>query len=162
MRKVTTFVAIAALASQIAAPAFAGDMFNRTTILGTTRTSGAAAMGYFRLPLGQAPGKASAPRFGLMVAGPQTYSAGDVPLALNAPRILDFAFTGRDLSAPFAASSWRGSLTLGNTVAWVSDRKDLPGGEATHLLESGTSWIVVGAVTVGAVAGAFALTNRKR
>ncbi|MBX7198449.1 MAG: hypothetical protein K1X51_03645 [Rhodospirillaceae bacterium] len=162
MRKVTTFVAIAALVSQVAAPAFAGDMFNRTTILGATRTSGAAAMGYFRLPLGQAAGKTSAPRFGLMVAGPQTYSAGDVPLALNAPRILDFAVTGRDLSTPFASSSWRGSLTVGNTVAWVSDAKGLPASEAPHLLESGTSWIVVGALTAGAVAGAFALTNRKR
>ena len=162
MRKFTTFVAIAALTSQLAAPAFAGEIFNRTTVLAGTRTSGAAAMGYFRLQLGQAAGKTSAPRFGLMVAGPQTYSAGEVPLALNAPRILDFAVTGRDVSAPFAASSWRGSFTVGNTLAWVSDRKDLPQGEAPRFLESGTSWLIVGAVTVGAVAGAFALTNRKR
>lgn len=162
MRKVSTFAAVAAMASQLAAPACAGEMFNRTTLLGGTRTSGAAAMGYFRIPLGQAPGKTNAPRLGLMVAGPQTYSAGDVPLALNAPRIVDFAFTGRDLAAPFAASSWRGSLTVGNTVTWVSDRNGLPPGETKHLLESGTSWLVVGAVTVGAVAGAFALTNRKR
>ncbi len=162
MRKVTTFVAIAAMTTQLAAPAFAGDMFNRNTLLGGTRTSGAAAMGYFRLPLGDAPGKTNAPRFGLMVAGPQTYNAGEVPLALNAPRIVDFAFTGRDLGAPLTAAAWRGSLTVGNTLAWVSDRKDLPQGEAPHLMESGTSWIVVGALTVGAVAGAFALTNRKR
>lgn len=162
MRKTTTFVAVAAMASQLAVPAAAGEIFNRTTLLGGARTSGAAAMGYFRLPLGQTPGKTSAPRFGLMVAGPQTYSAGEVPLALNAPRIVDLAVTGRNLNAPFTASSWRGSLSFGNTVAWVSDRKDLPPEEARHLLESGTSWLVVGAVTVGAVAGAFALTNRKR
>ncbi len=162
MRKVSTFAAVAAIVSQLAAPAYAGEIFNRTTLLGGTRTSGAAAMGYFRLPLGQTPGRTSAPRLGLMVTGPQTYSAGDVPLALNAPRIVDFAFTGRDLNAPWAPSSWRGSLTVGNTVAWVSDRKGLPPGEAKHLLESGTSWVVVGALTAGAVAGAFALTNRKR
>src|ERR1700754_4909541 len=104
MRKVTTFVAIAAMTTQLAAPAFAGEIFNRSTILGTQLTSGAAAMGYFRLPLGEAPGKTSAPRFGLMVAGPQTYSAGEVPLALNASRIVDFAFTGRDLSAPLTTA----------------------------------------------------------
>lgn len=162
MRTVTTFVAVAAMASQLAAPAFATDIFNRNTILGTVHTSGAAAMGYFRLPLGQSPARSNAPRFGLMVAGPQPYTAGEVPLALNAPRIIDFSFTGRDMTQPWSATSWRASLAVGDQVAWVSNRKDLPPGEAPHLLDSGTSWIAVGLVTVGAVAGAFALTNRSR
>ena len=162
MRKVTTFIAAAAMTSQLAAPAFAYDnTFNPTTILGSTHTSGAAAMGYFRLPLGQS-ATSSAPRFGLMVAGPQAYSAGEVPLALNAPRIIDVSFTGHDLTNPWSAASWRGSLAVGNTVAWVSDRKDLPAGEAPRLLDGGVSWVAVGVVTVAAVAGAFALTNRKK
>ncbi|MHB1204692.1 MAG: hypothetical protein ACYCZX_03920 [Rhodospirillaceae bacterium] len=160
MRKVTTFIAVAAMCSQLAAPAFAYDMFNRTTLLGGPRTSDAAAMGYFRLPLGQGAGKQSAPRFGLMIAGPQAYAAGEVPLHLNAPRMVDLSFTGRDLNAPWQTSSWRGSLAVGNAVAWVSDRKGLPESEAPRFLESGTSWVVVGVVTVAAVAGAFALTNR--
>ena len=163
MRKVTTFIAAAAMCTQLAAPAFAYDTFNRTTILGGTRTSGAAAMGYFRMPLGSPPSaRQAAPRFGLMVAGPQTYNAGEVPLALNAPRIVDLSFTGRDLKNPWRAASWRGSLAVGNTVAWVSDRKDLPASEAPHLFDSGVSWVAVGLVTVAAVAGAFALTDRKR
>jgi hypothetical protein len=160
MRKVTTFIAVAAMTSQLAAPAFAYDTFNRTTLLGGQRTSDAAAMGYFRLPLGQGTSQQSAPRFGLMIAGPQVYSAGEVPLHLNAPRMIDLSFTGRDLSAPLQTASWRGSLAMGKTVAWVSDRKGLPDSEAPRLLESGTSWAIVGLLTVGAVAGAFALTNR--
>lgn len=162
MRKVTTFVAIAAICSQLAAPAFAYETFNPTTVLGTVHATGAAAMGYFRLPLGQVPGKANAPRFGLMVAGPQPYTAGEVPLALNAPRIIDFSFTGRDMNQPWAAASWRGSLAVGDKIAWVSDRKGLTPDESRHMLESGTSWIAVGLLTAGAVAGAFALTNRSR
>jgi hypothetical protein len=162
MRKVTTFIAVAAMTSQLAAPAFAYDTFNRTTLLGGQRTSAAAAMAYFRMPLGQGAAQNAGPRFGLMVAGPQAYTAGEVPLHLNAPRIVDMSFTGRDLSTPWQTSSWRGSLAMGNTVAWVSDRKGLPEGEAPRLLESGTSWVVVGVLTVAAVAGAFALTNRGR
>lgn len=162
MRKVTTFVAIAAIAGQLAAPAFAYDTFNPTTVLGTVHTTGAAAMGYFRLPLGQSAGASHAPRFGLMIAGPQPYTAGEVPLALNAPRLVDFSFTGRDMSQPWTTSSWRGSLAVGDKIAWVSDRKDMTPDESRHLLESGTSWIAVGLITAGAVAGAFALTNRNR
>ncbi len=167
MRKVTTFMAAAAMCTQLAAPAlaydrFAQETFNRTTTLGWTRTTGAAAMGYFRMPFGQTSTKQAAPRFGLMVTGPQTYSAGEVPLALNAPRIVDLSFTGRDLQNPLQTSSWRGALTVGKSVAWVSDRKDLPDSEAPHLFESGVSWVAVGLVTVAAVAGAFALTDRKK
>lgn len=162
MRKVTTFIAAAAMCTQLAAPALAYDTFNRTTLLGGARTSGAAAMGYCLMPLGPSPAKQAAPRFGLMVAGLQTYSAGEAPLALNAPRIVDLSFTGRDLNNPWRASSWRGPLAVGKTVAWVSDRKGLPADEAQHLLDSAISWVAVGLVTVGAVAGAFALTNRKR
>jgi hypothetical protein len=160
MRKVTTFIAVAALTSQLVTPAFAYETFNRTTVLGGQRISDAAAMGYFRLPLGQGTTTSSAPRFGLMVAGPQAYNAGEVPLHLNAPRMIDLSFTARDTSAPFSASSWRGSLAAGKTVAWVSDTKGLSASETPHFLESGTSWAVVGLITVGLVAGTLALTNR--
>ena len=168
MKNVTTFLAIAAMATQLAAPAFAGDIttelfnssvFNGTTALGWRQTTGPAAMAYFRMPL-TATTHGLAPQMGLMVAGPQAYAGGEAHLHLDGPRVLDIGITGRNLSEPWRADSWTSALTLGNTTAWSSD--GVPAGQNPHLFDSGTSWVVVGVLTVGAVAAGFALADRKR
>src|SRR3954469_15016487 len=68
MRKVMTFLAVAAVVTDLAVPVYAADslsggMFNATTPLGWRQTNRAAAMAYFHMPL--AGGKeAGVPRLG--------------------------------------------------------------------------------------------------
>lgn len=165
MRHITTFLAITAVVTQLVAPAFAGDifeggMFNHTTALGWRQTTGPAAMAYFRVPF-TATSRGTQPQLGLMVAGPQAYWGGESHLHLDGPRVLDVSLTGRNLAAPWRADSWTTTMTVGNAVAWSSDRQAPAPGEAPHLFESGLSWVAIGVLTVGAVAGTFVLIDRQ-
>ena len=164
MKKITTVVAIAALSSQLAGPAFAADMsqglFNSTTVLGLARTGDAAAMAYVHMPFGGH--TTSAPRLGVMFVGPQSYLPGEAHLHLNGPRMADLSFSGRDFSAPWQTASWTSTLTLGKTVAWTNDKNSIPPGQGPALFDSGLSWVAVGVISAGVVIGAFALTNRPK
>ena len=164
MRKATTFLAITAIASQLAAPAMAADIYNSAynpaTALGWQRTTSTAAFAYVHMPLGATSTSGAPLRLGFAVTGPQAYRGGQVPLQLDGVHLVDVALTGRDLSAPWNTDSHSFALTMGNTVAWASNPDGLPPGEREQLFGGAWTWVAVGALTAGAVIGAFVLANR--
>ncbi len=157
MKKYAVFAAVVAMASQIVTPAFAAGAspFGDTTIYGQQRVASAAAMAYLRLPMNATKGDPIQPRAGIVVTAPQAYEAGEVVSRLEAPGIIDFGFTGHNFTAP-----WTATINVNGNLAWAEDPKSLP--KNTHnMFESGTSWIVVGLLTVGVAGGVYALSKRK-
>src|SRR5690349_10580350 len=125
MRKVMTFLAIAAVATDLAMPVYAADtlgggMFNATTPLGWRQTNRAAAMAYFHMPL--AGGKqAGVPRVGLMIAGPSAHYPGESVSRLDGPRMVDLSFSHGALGHTWASDQWSGTFSVNDTVAWSND-----------------------------------------
>ncbi len=158
MRKMSAFIAIAAMASQLATPAFAAEISNPTGPQGWRRQSEASAMAYFRMPLGVARAHGAQPRFGIMALAPRPYGANDPALYMDAPVLVDVGFTGRDLN-----SKWTAALTVGDTVAWAQDPAALPPGTRVRLFEDApVTWLIVGLATIGAGVGIFAVIDKKR
>ena len=156
MNKPAVSLALVALLGQLAAPAYAGGTFNETTMLGWQKTSRPAAMAYVRLPFHAGRADASQPRAGFMITAPRGYRVGAMPVRTAAPGVIDFGFTGRNFQ-----SAWTASINVNDAVAWASKPEALPK-NATHLFESGASWVVVGLISVGIVAGTIALSDRKK
>ena len=156
MNKYAVFAAVVAVASQLALPAFAASPFTETSMAGLQRIAAPSVMAYMRVPFHTLKTDSLQPRAGLMVTAPQSYRAGTVLSRASAPAIVDFGFTGRDFSRP-----WTATLNVNDAVAWSGNPDSLPK-NTVHLFESGTSWIVVGAVTVGVVAGTLAMVGRAK
>jgi hypothetical protein len=170
MRKVMTFLAIAAVAADLAAPVYAAETFgggpfnptpfNPTTALGWRQTGRAAAMAYFRMPFAGGDHR-SVPHVGLMIAGPSAYYPGQSALHLDGPRVLDLSVNRGAADRSWSQNPWSTTVMVGNSVAWSNDRGDgAPTGP--HLSANATTWVAVGLLTAGAVVGAFALANRKQ
>jgi hypothetical protein len=155
MRKLTAAVMAAAVTMQFAAPAFARDFFNRTTMLGWRQQTGAAVVAYFRAPLGPSVFKAPI-RTGLALTGPRSYNAGEAPLYSTGPKLVDFAFTKRGVDA-----RWIAQLNVGNTVAWTNAPKSVAPNQL-NLAESGMSWVAVGAIAAGLAAGTVAFIEKDK
>lgn len=154
MRKLIAAAIAAAITVQFAAPALAQDFFNRNTLLGYRQQTGPAAVAYFRAPIG--PRTLKAPiRTGFAVVGPRSYNASEAPLFSQAPRLVDFAFTKQGVDA-----RWVRSFNVGGVVAWTSDPDSLPKGQL-NLMESGVSWVAVGAIAAGLAAGTVALIEKE-
>ncbi len=154
MRKLMAAASVAAIAAQCATPAAARDFFDRNTLLGYRQQTGPAAVAYFRAPIGPRTFKAPV-RTGFAVVGPRSYSAGEAPLYSQGPRLVDFAFTNRGVDA-----RWARSFSVGGAVAWTSDPESLPKGQL-NLMESGVSWVAVGAIAAGLLAGTIALIEKE-
>ena len=153
MRKTILAVSAIALSLQVAAPAAAGDFFNPNTMLGWRQQTSPAAMAYVRAPIGPSNFKARA-QAGFAVVGPRSYRVGEAPRYSQAPRLADVAFT-----TPAASGRWIAQLNVGRAVAWTSDPDSLKPGQV-HLMESGLSWVAVGAITVGLAAATFAVIDQ--
>jgi hypothetical protein len=153
MKKHAFLVATVALLTQAAGPAFAGP-FKDPTMLGWQRKSSSAAVAYVSMPFHSGKNSRMQPRAGLMITAPQGYRVGSHLAYTAAPGIIDFGFTGRGFRSP-----WIATINVNNAVAWASDPKELPK-NSKHLFESGISWVVVGAVSIGIIAGALALSTR--
>lgn len=156
MRKWLTAALAAAFTVQFAAPVlardmFAPDVFNPTTMLGWRHQTGPGVVAYFRAPLGPDVLTKNTMRAGLAVMGPRAYAAGRAPLHSQGPRLLDFSVAARGADA-----GWVPSLNVGRAVAWTSDPDSLKPGQI-NLMDSGLSWVAVGAVTVGLAVGIFAV-----
>ncbi|MGE4062606.1 MAG: hypothetical protein AB7E79_04485 [Rhodospirillaceae bacterium] len=143
----------AAMTLQIAAPAAAGEFFNRNTILGWRQQSGPAVVAYVRAPIGPRTFKAKA-RMGLAVAGPRAYSPGQSPLYSQGSQVLDFALIRGDRDA-----RWSAQLAVGNGVAWTNNRDSIHSGQV-NLMESGLSWVAVGAITVGLAVATLSMIEK--
>jgi hypothetical protein len=150
MRKSIAAAVAAAITLQFAAPAMAREFFNRNTMLGWRQQTGPAVVAYFRAPIGPSTFKAPA-RTGLAVTGPRSYRAGEPPRYSLAPRLVDFTLTKRGVDA-----RWIAQVNVGNAVAWTNDPKSVTASQV-NLMESGMSWVAVGAITAGLVAGTFAV-----
>lgn len=153
MRKWIAAVVAAACTMQVAAPVMARDFFNRTTMLGWRQQTGPAVVAYFRAPLGPSTFKAP-PRTGLAITGPRSFNAGEAPLYSQGPRLVDFAFTKRGVDA-----RWIAQLNVGGAVAWTNDPKGVPKNQL-NLMESGMSWVAVGAIAAGLAAGTVAFIEK--
>ena len=97
MRKVMTFLAVAAVVTDLAVPVYAAEslnsgMFNATTPLGWRQTNRAAAMAYFHMPLSGG-NEAGTPRVGLMITGPSAYYPGQGVTHLDGARMVDLSFS---------------------------------------------------------------------
>ncbi len=156
MKSHAVIAVIAAIASQTVTPALAAGALDENTMLGWQRNAGPAAMAYFRMPFHATRADRLQPRAGFMITPPQSYRAGTVISRANAPGIIDFGFTGRDFRSP-----WTATFNVSDAVAWSGNPDALPKG-TRHLFESGTSWMAVGAVTVGIIAGTLALAGRAK
>jgi hypothetical protein len=164
MRKVMTFLAVAAVVTDLAVPVYAADslsggMFNATTPLGWRQTNRAAAMAYFHMPL--AGGKeAGVPRVGLMIAGPSAHSPGEAATHFDGARMVDLSFSHGAMGPSWSSDRWSTTFAVNDTVAW-SNNSAIPA-DARYLSMSAVTWVAVGAISVGLIAGGFALTNRKK
>lgn len=143
----------AAVTMQFAAPAFARDFFNRTTMLGWRQQTGAAVVAYFRAPIGPTLFKAPI-RTGLAITGPRSFNAGEAPLYSTGPKLVDFAFTKRGVDA-----RWIAQLNVGNAVAWTNAPKSVTPNQI-NLTDSGMSWVAVGAIAAGLAAGTVAFIEK--
>jgi len=155
MQKVLTAAVAAAVTVQLAAPAVAHEMFNRNTMLGWRQQTGPAVIAYVRTPIGPAVFKTRA-HTGLAVTGPRAYRPGSAPLYSAGPQLLDFTFTTHGADA-----RWVAQLNVGKAVAWTNDSRSV-GKDQVNLMESGMSWVIVGAVAAGLAAGTLAVIEADR
>lgn len=153
MRKLIAAVAAVATTLQFTAPAMAAELFNRNTMLGWRQQTGPAVVAYFRAPIGPGVFKANA-RTGLALTGPRSYTAGESPLFSQGPRLLDFAMTRHE-----SDGRWNAQLAVGNGVAWTNTKDSLQHGQV-NLMESGLSWVAVGAVTAALAVGTMAFIEK--
>jgi hypothetical protein len=150
MQKVITAAVAAVVTLQFATPVLAHDMFNRNTMLGWRHQTGPAVVAYFRTPIGPSTFKTRA-QTGFAVTGPRAYRAGSAPLYSAGPQLLDFTFAKHDVDA-----RWIAQLNVGKAVAWTNDPKSVKAGQV-NLMESGMSWVIVGAVAAGLAAATLSI-----
>jgi hypothetical protein len=150
MRKFLTAAVAAAVTVQLAAPALAQDFFDRNTMLGWRQQTGPAVVAYFRAPIGPSTFKTRA-HAGLAVTGPRSYRAGGAPIYSAGPQMLDFTFNRGG-----AGARWIAQLNVGKGVAWTNDPESVRA-DQVNLMESGMTWVAVGAITVGLVVATFSV-----
>jgi hypothetical protein len=159
MKKYAAFAAAIAMAAQLVAPAHAAGSagpLKDSTMMGWQRTSEAAAMAYFKMPLQQSKTMRGQPRAGLMITSPRNYRAGTPIMHASAPGIIDLGITGQGLRTP-----WNATLLVQDKVAWASNPDALPQ-NTKHLFESGASWLVVGAISAAIIGGVILLSEEDK
>ncbi len=156
MKKSAVFAAVAAIAGQLATPAWAAGAFAENTMLGWQRNAPPAIMAYGRVPFHATPRDRRQPRVGLMISAPTSYRAGTFVSRASAPGVVDFGFTGRNFRSP-----WTASLNVSTAVAWTGNPDAMPK-NTVYLMENSSSWLVVGVLSVGIVAGTLALVGREK
>jgi hypothetical protein len=160
MRKAIIVMALAGVASQLAVPAFATpDPLNFAAgPQGWRRQGDAAVMAYIRIPVGTTKkNAASMPRAGFKLVAPRPYGRDEIASHINNPTMVDFGVTGRGFNSP-----WTATLNVGSTVTWASNPAALPkDSRQLNLFDgSGASWVAVGALTVAAGLGIFAIIDQ--
>lgn len=156
MKKLAAFAAAVAMAGQLVSPAYAAGAFNETTMLGWRHVSAPAAVAYFKMPLQTDNALKAQPRAGLMISSPKSYTASNAVMYQSGSGAVDIGFTGRSFDSP-----WTASLMVNNHVAWASNPDALPK-NTPHLFESGTSWVMVGLLSAGIIAGVYVLADRSK
>lgn len=143
MQKWIAAAVVAAWTLPVAAPSMARDFFNPHTMLGWRQQTGAAAVAYFRAPIGPSIFKAPI-RTGLALTGPRSYNAGEAPLYSTSPRLVDFSFSKRGVD-----TRWIAQLTVGNRVAWTNAPKQLAAQNKVTLMDAGSiaAGLAAGTVT---------------
>ncbi|MCB2108720.1 MAG: hypothetical protein KDE14_13515 [Rhodobacteraceae bacterium] len=139
-----TGVVLAALAG--IGSAQAGGAYNASTMLGWQRETGAAAVAYGYVPFHAAPREAKRAHLGFAMTAPVNGRGDRVVSRLQAPRFVDLKFSGAQ-----SRDRWSATLNTGAATVWSDDPT------VHHLLEGGMSWAAIGALTVAAGFGIFAI-----
>ncbi len=154
MKILTVLVAVVAVLGHMVVPAQAEMLFNKTTMLGWQKKASGSAMAYVSVPTHSTRAGDAQPRVGLMITGPSVSAVGRQAQRLHGPRVLDFGLTGRGINRP-----WTASLNVGRATAWANNPDALPRGTKTHLMDSGLSWVAVGLISAGIVAGVLIMVE---
>lgn len=128
--------------------------FDRNTMQGWQRSTSGSAMVYGRLPFHPSKASEAQPQLGIAVTAPYRVSGAGVLLHTGAPKLIDLRLNATDLRGAFTAS-----LHVGSAKAWSFDPQAAPGERTYSIFDSGISWVAVGLISAGVVAGAFALTE---
>lgn len=143
----------AATSGALGASSFGAAPFNGSSMLGWSNTSRPGVLAYAELPFHGAAGRSHGPRLGVAMTAPTASRIGAFRPITDAPRTVELRFSAADIRSP-----WAWSLRSDRAVAWSTDPSDVPG--AKDRLFGGTgSWIAVGLLTAGAVAGTFLITE---
>jgi hypothetical protein len=154
MKKRAALAAAIVMAGQSITPAFAGGLFNENTMLGWRQRMEPTAMAYVKLPFHASKADHRQFRAGVMVTTPRAYRPGFAPPRSSAPGWIDFSVTGYGLRSP-----WTTTLNVNGTLAWADNPVLLPK-NTPHF--SGTSWVLVGALSAGIIGGVIALSDRDK
>lgn len=141
----------------VAAPLSAAEIFNGNTMLGWARATDPGVVAYAELPFHGGKDRAARPRAGFALTTPTMARIGATSAITDAPRTFDLRFSGANLT-----SDWHWSLRSDNAIAWSTDPNDIPSGikgPRDRLFGGTGSWIAVGLLTAGAVAGVFLITE---
>ena len=135
LRKLTTYVTVAALLASTTAPALAGD-----TMLdwGGSRTNGPAAMAYFKPPLHATEARENL-SYGFALTGVAGRSGQFAPSMFDAPKVMDFRMSGYGDT----------TFYVGRAVAWDKNPSTLPEYQK-NLFGMGTTGTVLAVVVAGA------------
>lgn len=132
MRKMLCALVLVIVASQTIMPAFAIDNINiMSTTSGWRKQGGGAVMAYVHIPTGDNRKSDAQPRAGVKLVMGRSYDRNEVAMHINNPTIVDFGFTGRSLTTP-----WAPTLNFGNTVAWTTNPDVLPPSQRERFLEN--------------------------
>ena len=154
MKKRAVLAAAIAMAGQSITPAFAGGMFNENTMLGWRQRMEPTAMAYVKIPFHTTKTDHRQFSAGIKVTTPQAYRPGAAPPRSGATGWIDFSVTGYDLRSP-----WTTTLNVNGFTAWADNPDLLP---KNHPHFSGSSWILVGALSAGIIGGVIALSDRDK
>ena len=131
MRKMLRALAVAVVASQTIMPAFAADTINiMSTTSGWRRQGDGAVMAYMHIPTGDNRRSDAQPRLGVKLVMGRSTDRNEIAMRVNNPAVVDFGFTGRSLSSP-----WAPTLNFGQTVMWTSNPDVLPPSQRLRFLK---------------------------
>jgi hypothetical protein len=151
---VLTGAMMSGAATTQAADIFSPGVFNQNTMQGWKRTTSGSAMVYGRLPFHPKATEAAQPQLGFAVTAPYRLNGSGVLLHTGAPKLVDLRFNATNFSGGFTTS-----LHVGSTKAWSYEPTAAPGERHHSLFDSGVSWVAVGLIGAGVIAGTFALTE---
>jgi hypothetical protein len=151
---VLTGAMMGSAATTHAADVFSPGVFNQNTMQGWKRTTSGSAMVYGRLPFHPKSTDSTQPQLGFAITAPYRLNGSGVLLHTGAPKLVDLRFNATNFSGGFTTS-----LHVGSTKAWSYDPTAAPGERHFSLFDSGLSWVGVGLIGAGIIAGTFALTE---
>jgi hypothetical protein len=151
---VLTGAMMSGAATTYAADIFSPGVFNQNTMQGWKRTTSGAAMVYGRLPFHPKSTEAAQPQLGFAITAPYRLNGSGVLLHTGAPKLVDLRFNATNFSGGFTTA-----LHVGSAKAWSYDPMATSGERHHSLFDSGVSWVAVGLIGAGVIAGAFALTE---